>query len=402
MIQVIGMYTEEIKKISSTIISEIISIRRDIHQHPELGFHEYRTSAIVSDFLKSLGLKVYTNIAKTGVVGLLEGKNPGKTVAIRADIDALPITEENDIEFASRIKNVMHACGHDAHTAIALGTAKILSGMKERISGNVKFIFQPAEESLGGAKLMIEDGALDNPPTDAIIALHVSPLLSSGNISVGSGPVMASPAEFDIVIKGKGGHAAQPDKTTDPISIGINIINMLQSIIPKRISVFKTAILSITCFQGGNTYNIIPSEAVIKGTVRAFDKETHDKISNIMNSIISSVTCEAGADFTFEYNLGYPTVVNNQEIAELIAKASVKILGKENVITNPEPSMLAEDFSYYTHKIPGAIFNLGCRSASDDNFHNLHSSRFTIDEACIGIGMEILSQCALDFLSINF
>ena len=194
MIQVIGMYTEEIKKISSTIISEIISIRRDIHQHPELGFHEYRTSAIVSDFLKSLGLKVYTNIAKTGVVGLLEGKNPGKTVAIRADIDALPITEENDIEFASRIKNVMHACGHDAHTAIALGTAKILSGMKERISGNVKFIFQPAEESLGGAKLMIEDGALDNPPTDAIIALHVSPLLSSGKISVGSGPVMASPA----------------------------------------------------------------------------------------------------------------------------------------------------------------------------------------------------------------
>ncbi|NLP13522.1 MAG: amidohydrolase [Clostridium sp.] len=395
------MYTEEIKKASSTIIDEIVSIRRDIHQNPELGFHEHRTSSIVSDFLKNIGLKVYTNIAKTGVVGILEGSDPGKTIAIRADMDALPITEENDIDFVSRNKNIMHACGHDAHTAIALGTAKILSGMKERISGNVKFIFQPAEESLGGAKLMIEDGALDNPATDAIIALHVSPLLRSGKITVGSGPVMASPAEFDIVIKGKGGHAAQPDKTTDPINAGINIINMFQSIIPKRISVFRTAVLSITCFRGGNTYNIIPSEAVIKGTVRAFDRETHDEISKIMHSMIVSVTGEAGADFSFEYNLGYPPVVNNQEIANLIANASKKILGVENVVKNPEPSMLAEDFSYYVQKVPGAMFNLGCRGACDEFFHNLHSSRFIIDEACIGTGMEIMSQCALDFLSIN-
>lgn len=395
------MYTEEIKKTSSSIINEIVSIRRDIHQNPELGFHEHRTSSIVSGFLKNIGFKVYTNIAKTGVVGILEGSSPGKTIAIRADMDALPITEENDIDFASRNKNIMHACGHDAHTAIALGAAKILSGMKDKISGNVKFIFQPAEESLGGAELMIEEGALDNPETDAIIALHVSPSLRSGKISVGFGPVMASPAEFDIVIKGKGGHAAQPDKTTDPINIGINIINMFQSIIPKRISVFKTAILSITYFQGGNTYNIIPSEAVIKGTVRAFDRETHDEISEIMRSMIASVTGEAGAEFSFDYNLGYPPVVNNQGIAELIACASGKILGTKNVIINPEPSMLAEDFSYYAQRIPGAIFNLGCRSAFDEYFHNLHSNRFTIDEACIGIGMEIMSQCALDFLSIN-
>ncbi|HPD00304.1 MAG TPA: M20 family metallopeptidase [Acetivibrio sp.] len=395
------MYTEEIKKISSSIINEMVSIRRDLHQNPELGFHEHRTSSIVSGFLKNIGFRVFTNIAKTGVVGILEGSSPGKTIAIRADMDALPITEENDIVFASRNKNIMHACGHDAHTAIALGTAKILSGMRDKISGNVKFIFQPAEESLGGARLMIDEGALDNPATDAIIALHVSPSLTSGKISVGSGPVMASPAEFDIVIKGKGGHAAQPDKTIDPISIGINIINMFQSIIPKRISVFKTAILSITCFQGGNTYNITPSEAAIKGTVRAFDRETHDEISKIMHSIIASVTGEAGADFSFDYNLGYPPVVNNQEIAELIACASGKILGTENVIINPEPSMLAEDFSYYAQKIPGAIFNLGCRSPFDEHSHNLHSSRFTIDEACIAIGMEIMSQCALDFLSIN-
>ncbi|HOM02873.1 MAG TPA: M20 family metallopeptidase [Acetivibrio sp.] len=392
------MYTDEIKRTSSTLINEIISIRRDIHRNPELGFHECRTSAIVSDFLKNLGFKVYTNIAKTGVVGVLEGKNPGKTIAIRADMDALPIAEENDFEYASQIKNVMHACGHDAHTAIALGAAKILSGFRDKISGNVKFIFQPAEEGLGGAALMIDEGVLENPSADAIIALHVSPLLKSGEISIGTGPVMASPAEFDIAIYGKGGHAAQPNKSVNPISIGVSIINMFSSIIPKTISPFESAVLSVTSFEAGNTYNVIPSQAVIKGTVRAFDRETHNKIYNKMHSVVASLTSLEGADFSFDYNLGYPPVINNGEIAKLIANASKKIIGEGNVKENPEPSMLAEDFSYYALKVPGAIFNLGCGNPCDESFENLHSARFKLDESCISIGMEILSQCVLDFL----
>ncbi|HHV28400.1 MAG TPA: amidohydrolase [Clostridium sp.] len=396
------MYALEINERSSQIIDDIIRIRRDIHRHPELGFHEYRTSSIVSDFLENLGFTVYTNIAKTGVVGVLEGKSSGKTIAIRADMDALPIAEENDFEYVSQNPNVMHACGHDAHTAIALGVAKILSGFRDRISGNVKFIFQPAEEGLGGADFIINEGVLDNPSTDAIIALHVSPLLKSGQISIGTGPVMASPADFDIVIKGKGGHAAQPHKSINPISIGVNILNMFSSIIPKTItqtlSPFKSAILSITCFEAGNTYNVIPSQAFIKGTVRAFDRETHDEIYAKMQSIIASITSAEGADFSFNYDLSYPPVINNDEIAKLISNASKKIIGKDNVLEKPEPSMLAEDFSYYTLKVPGAIFNLGCSNPCDENFHNLHSSRFNLDENCISTGMQILSQCVLDFL----
>ncbi|WP_243467549.1 M20 metallopeptidase family protein [Acetivibrio straminisolvens] len=337
-------------------------------------------------------------MAKTGVVGVLESKKPGKTIAIRADMDALPIAEQNDFDYISQNENVMHACGHDAHVAIALGTAKIISGFMDKISGNVKFIFQPAEEGLGGAALMIDEGALDNPDTDAIIALHVSPLLKSGQISVGTGPVMASPAEFDIIIKGRGGHAAQPHKSVNPISIGVNIINMFSSIIPKTLSPFKSAILSVTCFEAGNTYNVIPSQAVIKGTVRAFDRETHNVIQERMNSVIASMTSAEGADFSFSYNLGYPPVINNGEIAKLISNASKKILGEDNVVENPEPSMLAEDFSYYTLKVPGAIFNLGCSNPFEKNFHNLHSGKFNLDESCISVGMQILSQCVLDFL----
>ncbi|HOP93475.1 MAG TPA: amidohydrolase [Acetivibrio thermocellus] len=392
------MCTLEIKEKCSEIMDEVIRIRRDIHKNPELGFNEYRTSSIASDFMKNLGFSVRTNVAKTGVVGVLEGERPGKTIAIRADMDAIPIAEENDFEYASQNKNVMHACGHDAHIAIALGTAKILCHFKDRISGNVKFIFQPAEEGLGGASFMIEEGALDNPATDAIIALHVSPLLKSGQISVGAGPVMASPAEFDIVIKGRGGHAAQPNKCVNPISIGANIINMFSSIIPKTLSPFKSAVLSVTCFEAGNTYNVIPSQAIIKGTVRAFDRETHNVIYNKMYSVIASLTSAEGADFSFDYNLGYPPVVNNAEIAKLVANAAKKIVGDDNVVENPEPSMLAEDFSYYALKIPGAIFNLGCRHPHDENFYNLHSSKFNLDESCIITGIQILSQCVLDFL----
>lgn len=392
------MYTSDIKELSSNIINEIVDIRRDIHKYPELGFNEHRTSSVISNYLKNLGLKVYTNIARTGVVGVLEGDKPGKTIAVRADMDALPVTEENDVDYASQNENVMHACGHDAHIAIALGTAKILASLKDRICGNVKFIFQPAEEGLGGAAFMIDEGALHNPGADTIIALHVSPLLKSGQISVGSGPVMASPSEFEIVIRGRGGHAAQPHQSIDPISIGVNIINMLQSIIPKKISPFRSSVLSVTCFQAGNTFNVIPSEALIKGTVRAFDNQTHDEISKNMHTIIASVTGAMGADFSFRYNQGYPSVVNNEKVVELIVNASRKIIGKENVLENPDPTMLAEDFSFYTRKIPGAMFNLGCSSINSETFYNLHSNRFTIDESCIATGMEIMSQCVLDYV----
>ncbi|MFZ5989137.1 MAG: M20 metallopeptidase family protein [Bacillota bacterium] len=392
------MYTNEIKKISSVIIDEIILIRREIHKFPELGFREYKTASIISDYLEGLGLKVYKNIGKTGVVGLIEGSKPGKTIAVRADMDALPITEENSFEYASQYKGVMHACGHDAHVAIALGAAKILGSFKDSLPGNIKFIFQPAEEGLGGARFMIDEGVLENPKVDTIIALHVSPGLKTGQISVGTGPVMASPSEFEIVIKGKGGHAAEPHKIIDPIVTGVNIINLFQTIIPKKLSPFKNAVLSVTCFNAGNTFNVIPSEAVIKGTVRTFDSEVDSQISESMKSITAKVSSSMGADYTFDYKLGYPPVVNNHQIVDLIIKSSSEVIAKENILTNPDPVMLAEDFSYYAQRVPGALFNLGCTNPKDDDYHNLHSSRFSIDETCIAKGMEIVSQCVINYL----
>lgn len=392
------MYTDKIKRMSSDIIKKIISIRRDLHMHPELGFNEHRTASIISDHLEKLGLKVCRNIAGTGVTGLIEGKNPGKTIAIRADMDALPIQEQNKVEYASTNNGIMHACGHDAHVSIALGAAEILSNFRDTLNGNIKFIFQPAEEGLGGAKFMINEGVLENPSVDRIIALHVSPGLGTGVVSVGEGPVMASPSEFEIVIKGKGGHAAEPHKSIDPIIIGSNIVNMFQTIVPKKLGPLKKALLSVTCFQAGNTFNITPAEATIKGTVRTYEPNADDLISDSMKTIVSSVCSSMGADFLFNYVKSYPPVINDSLVVRQIIEAAGKITGTDNIVINPEPSMLAEDFSYYVQIVPGALFNLGCTKPPVNIYHNLHCPRFDIDEACISTGMEIMSQCALDFL----
>ncbi len=388
-----------IKQNSSDIINEIVSIRRKIHQFPELGFNEFKTSSLIAAYLEKLGLSVTKGIAGTGVTGLLEGITPGPTVAIRADMDALPILEENDVQYASANKGIMHACGHDVHTSIALGAAHILSKNRDKITGNVKFIFQPAEEGLGGAKEMINEGVLANPKVDAIIALHVSPGIKSGQISISSGPVMASPAEFEIEITGKGGHAAEPQKAVDPIVIGTNIINLFQTIVSRNVDALKSAVLSVTCFQAGTAFNIIPSKATIKGTVRSFDPLIHKEISRKMSAILSSVTGGMGAEYTFDYNLGYPPVINSKEVVDLIVEASSKVIPEKNIILNNQASMLAEDFSYYLNNIPGALFNLGCTHPTAEHFENLHSSKFNVDESCIATGMEIFAQTVMDYLN---
>lgn len=391
------MLSEEIKKLSSDVLSEVVSLRRTIHKEPELGFKEFKTSTLVANYLNSLGLKVTKGIAGTGVIGLLEGNSPGKTIAIRADMDALPILEESNLPYASSIPGVMHACGHDIHTSIVLGTAKILSKFKNQIKGNIKFIFQPGEEELGGAKIMVDEGALENPKVDAIIALHIAPNYKTGQISISSGPVMASPSEFELEIKGRGGHAAEPQKAIDPIIIGTNIINLFQTIVSRSKDPLKSAVLSVTSFQAGNAFNIIPSNAHIKGTVRTFDPLLDDKISKQMLAIVSSVTSAMGAKYSFDYKKSYPPVINNKEIVDLIVNASSKVIAKENIILNEQASMLSEDFSYYLNEVPGAIFNLGSSNPSCTTFENLHSSKLIVDENCIATGMEIFSQTVMDF-----
>lgn len=392
------MPSKEIKKLSSEILSEVIHLRRTIHKEPELGFKEFKTSALVAKYLGDLGLKVSKGIALTGVTGLLEGSSPGKTIAIRADMDALPISEQNNLPYASSNSGIMHACGHDVHTSILLGTANILSKLKNQIKGNVKFIFQPGEEGLGGAKIMLDEGVLLNPKVDAIIALHIAPGHKTGQISISPGPVMASPSEFELIIKGRGGHAAEPQKTIDPIIIGTNIINLFQTIVSRNRNPLKSAVLSVTVFQAGNAFNIIPSDAHIKGTVRTFDPYLDEEISRRMLAIVSSVTNAMGAEYSFEYNQGYPPVINNKKMVDLVVNASSKVISNDNLILNEQASMLAEDFSYYLNEVPGALFNLGCSHPSWDHFENLHSSKLIVDENCITTGMELFSQTVMDFL----
>ncbi|MDP4183376.1 MAG: M20 family metallopeptidase, partial [Bacillota bacterium] len=346
---------------------------------------------------EELGLNVI-NLAGTGLVTTLYGKGSGRTIALRADIDALPIKEENTFDYVSQNVGKMHACGHDGHIAVVLGAAFILSKFKDQINGNVKFIFQPGEEGLGGAKLMIDEGVMGEPPVDAIIAAHVSPLISTGGISVRKGPVMASPSEFNINISGKSGHAAQPNKAINPITIGAEVVRRFKEIIKPSDDPLKRAVLSVTCFNAGSAYNIIPDSAIIKGTIRTFDENIRMEIKEKMEQILYNETEKTGADYKLDIAYGYPPVINNDFIVERFINSAEKIISRHNIITDDDPSMLAEDFSYYAQLAPGAYFHLGCRNPESHQLQNLHSSRFNLDEECIKNGMELMAQFALDFL----
>lgn len=392
------MLTEQIKVLASQLENKYINIRRHLHRYPEIAFNEYKTAGFIKQHLTELGLQVRSGVAKTGVIGILESGKPGRTFALRADMDALQVKEENSFEFISKNEGFMHACGHDIHMAILLGVAEILTRLKENFSGKVVFIFQPGEEGQGGGKLVVEEGIIEEYRIEAIIAEHVSPLLPVGSISLRSGPAMASQSEFNIIINGKGGHAAQPHTAADPIIAGVNIINMLQALITREKNPVESAVLSVTCFNAGSAFNVIPDKAEIKGTVRTFSTEVDATIARRMHEICSSVCSALNVGCRVSYKSNYPAVINSKEVVDLIVKSARKLLKKENIITNIEPVMLSEDFAYYARVIPGAIFNLGCRDPKSCSTWNLHNPRFNPDEGCIIKGMEIMSQCAVDFL----
>jgi amidohydrolase len=392
------MLEREIEAIALEIKDKLISIRRDIHRYPELGFREHRTSSVITNALKNLKLQVDTHIAATGVTGLLKTGRAGRTTALRADMDALSIAEENDFDYASRNNGIMHACGHDVHVAVVLGAAEILCRLKDRLQGNVRFVFQPGEEGLGGARYMVEEGVLKNPPVDAIIAAHVHPGLDTGRISILQGPVMASPAEFEIVILGKGGHAAMPHNTVDPICIGTNLVNLFQTLITREKDPMEKAVISVTSFHSWVSFNIIPDTAVLKGTVRTFDPALDKFIARRMEEITEAVTKVSGAACRFAYRPGYPAVVNDSSIVQQVKTAATRQLGSDGTVLEAAPAMLGEDFSYYQQVTPGAMFNLGCRKPGSPDTQNLHSSTFTPDEDCIEVGMRIMAQWAVNAL----
>lgn len=381
--------------------TEIIKIRRFLHMNPELSNQEYQTSKLVASKLMSLGLEVKTGIAKTGVTALLSGTQQGFTVALRADMDALPIQELTDAPYKSLTPGIMHACGHDIHTSIALGTAIVLNTLKQKIKGNIKFIFQPAEEGPppgeeGGARLMIKEGVLDEPPVGAIFALHVWPE-NLGEALFSSGSIMASADWFQIIIKGKSSHGAQPNKGIDPIPLASQVILSIQSIISRRTDPTDPAVITIGKIEGGNRSNIIAGQVRLEGTIRTLSDTNREKIPLLIENITRGITHSFGADYTFAYKKGVPPVYNHPELARLMLPTLLDLLGENNV-KQLKPQMVAEDFSYYCQKIPGFFFFLGVKDPDQKTMAPLHNPYFNPDERSLFLGIKIMCHLLLDCL----
>ena len=316
------MYEDIVIKKAEEIKDKLIEIRRDIHAHPEIGLHETRTAKIIADKLEQYGIEVERNVGGTGVVGILRGKYSGKTILLRADMDCLRIKEENDIEYKSEYPDLMHACGHDAHIAWLLGAAAILSNFKEKLHGNVKFLFQPAEEKEGGAERTIHSGVLENPHVDAVIGAHVWPSIEVGKIGIKSGPLMAASDNFKIVIHGKGGHGGQPHKCIDPIAVACEIYMALQTVISRKVDPLEPAVITVGRINAGFAHNVIPDKAEMEGTVRTLTYEIREKIPEIMESIIKGISEANGAKYEFEFTPYHAPVINDYEITSIVGKAA--------------------------------------------------------------------------------
>ena len=385
------MIKERIRQLAKDHAAEFIGIRHHLHAHPELSYEEYDTSAFVQQKLQSWGIP-FVVMAKTGVVGLLKGKNPDKrVVALRADMDALPITEENDIAYKSVKPGVMHACGHDVHTTCLLGAARILHSLKDEWEGTVKLIFQPGEEkNPGGASLMIADGVLEDPKPGKIIALHVHPGLEVGRLSFRNGMVMASADELYITIKSKGGHAAAPQFTADTILIASQLVVSLQQIISRNNSPVNPSVLSITSFQGGHTTNVIPSEVKLMGTFRAMDEAWRFKAHELIRKQTTELVHALGAEASIHIDVGYPFVLNDEALGNAARQKAEEYMGAGNV-EETELRMGAEDFAYYSHQVPACFFRLGAGNKAKGITSGVHTPTFNIDENAIEIGMGMMA-----------
>jgi hippurate hydrolase len=382
---------EKIKALAKRYAPELIEVRHHLHANPELSYQEFETSKFVQNKLKELGIPFEVK-ATTGVVGLIKGKNPAKRIiALRADMDALPIKEENDIPYKSKNEGVMHACGHDVHTTCLLGAAKILSELKDDWEGTVKLIFQPGEEkNPGGASLMIKDGVLENPTPQSILALHVNTTLETGKLSFRGGKVMASADELYFTIKGQGGHAASPHLTVDPILISSHLIIALQQLISRNNNPFNPSVLSITSFTGGNTTNVIPNEVKLMGTFRAMDEEWRFKAHELIRKQTSNLVHSMGGEVDLHIDVGYPCVMNDVKVTADAMEKAAKYIGTENV-SETELRMGAEDFGYYAQQVPACFYRLGTMNRAKGITSGVHTPTFNIDENAIEIGMGMMA-----------
>lgn len=384
-------------------IQEIIKTRRFLHMNPELGNREFETSKLVASKLLSQGLEVKTGIAKTGVVGILRGAHSGFCIGFRADMDALPIQEKNQAPYASLNPGVMHACGHDIHTAVGIGTAIVLSNLKDHIHGSIKFIFQPAEEGPpageeGGASLMIKEGVLEDPALKAIFGLHVWPEIEVGRVRFSPGAVLASADSFEVTIKGKSSHGARPYEGVDSILLASQFIVALHAAMSRTVDPNDPAVVSVGKIEGGSRSNIIADEVRLAGTARTLSEISRVRIETLIDHLAHGVTQPLGATYEYRYRRGSPPVYNHPELAAVMRPTLEKVLGNVNVL-ELAPQMVAEDFSEFCQKIPGFYFMLGVKSAFRESMPPLHSPRFDPDERSIAVGIRIMSHLLLDCLA---
>lgn len=391
----------DIKKSILDIIPEVIRIRREFHAHPELSGEEIETNKMICRYLDEYGIEYKSGYAGYGVVGIVRGTQEGKTVGIRADIDALPICENNDLEYKSVNEGVMHACGHDAHTAIMLGAAIILKKMEHELRGNVKFFFQPQEEAIGGAEPMIKEGCLDDPKTDHAIGLHVMPNVPTGKVEIRYGKLNGNTGNVEIIAKGKSGHAAYPDTAVDAIVIAAHIITALQTMVSRNISPLNSVVLTIGKINGGEKNNIIAKEVVLSGTLRALDMQTRNKAKEIIKRIAENVAIGLGGSAEVDFRDGYIALINDDSVMKVVEKTAIEVVGRENILYKEFPSLGGEDFSYFADRIPSAFFHLGCGNEELKTTAPLHSDKFALDEDCMKTGIEMEVRTVLKLLGQN-
>jgi amidohydrolase len=375
-------------------VEEVIALRRDFHRHPELGFEEVRTSGIVAEYLRAAGLEPRVGIAQTGVSALVEGAVDGPTLLLRADMDALPIVEETGLDFASQVRGKMHACGHDLHTAILLGTARILQTMKPRLRGRVKLVFQPAEEGPGGAWPMIEQGILQNPKVDYALGLHLWSDLPCGHVAIQPGPVMAAADTFKVLIHGRGGHAAYPHESADPIVAAAALIGAMQTVVSRRLNPFDTAVLSVTQIQGGSADNVIPERVEFSGTLRSFQQSVRDLLVKQLTHMVPAFCQAYGVEGEFHFHQGYPPLVNHPVPSGWVEQAA-RGLGLARV---EQATMGGEDMAYYLQEVPGAFFFLGAAPAEIERVFPHHHPKFQLDERAVPLAMELFLRCVEECL----
>ncbi len=372
----------------------IVKTRRDLHLIPEPAYTEKKTADYVARYMKAQGLDVHTGIARFGVVGVMDTGKPGKTLLIRSDMDALPIAEETGLEFASIHAGAMHACGHDGHMAMVLGAVTVLNKIKDTLKGTIKFLFQPAEEGPGGAKPMIEQGVMENPTVDYAIGCHLWPAIAEGTIGVKAGPLMAAMDRFDLRIIGRGGHGAMPHLCLDALEVGTQVVNALQRIVSRQMDPLQPSVVTVGSFHAGSTFNVIPGEAEISGTTRTFDRDIWNTWPERLDKIIGGVCKSMGASYEMNYSQGYPPLLNDPDMAQVVAQCAAEVAGKKNVI-EPESTMGGEDMAFYLEKSKGCFFFLG---VGREGCASIHNSRFDFNEDVLLLGVETYCRIALDRL----